>query len=68
VLKIAGSYLVFCKQVRQEIGRKKLKRQAARALAQAKQNLEVNYMEGLSIAKEPYELEREALIKQVLQQ
>jgi hypothetical protein len=32
-------------------------------LKKLKTKLEVNYLEGLSIAKEPYELEREALLQ-----
>ena len=40
---------------------KKAQAAAAKATAQAKKELSVNYMKGLSIAKEPYELEREAL-------
>ena len=36
--------------------------QADKALASARERLEVNYLEGLSIQKEPYELQREALL------
>jgi len=36
--------------------------QADKALAAARERLEVNYLEGLSIQKEPYELQREALL------
>ena len=38
-------------------------REAQKAFDEAKAQLDVNYLEGLSIAKEPYELEREALLQ-----
>ena len=38
-------------------------REAGKAFQEAKNKLDVNYLEGLSIAKEPYELEREALLQ-----
>ena len=60
-LQAAGSIFSFLQAGMARDREKEAQRQAARALAQAKQELEVNYMEGLSIAKEPYELEREAL-------
>ena len=59
--QIGGSVFSFIQAGKARDREKEAQRQAARALAQAKQELEVNYMEGLSIAKEPYELEREAL-------
>jgi hypothetical protein len=59
--QIGGSVFSFLQAGKARDREKEAQRQAARALAQAKQELEVNYMEGLSIAKEPYELEREAL-------
>lgn len=36
--------------------------EARRAISEAKKRLEVNYMDTLSVIKEPYELEREALL------
>jgi hypothetical protein len=36
--------------------------EAAKALVEARKKLDVNFYEGLSINKEPYELEREALV------
>jgi len=59
--QIGGSVFSFLQAGKARDREKEAQRQASRALAQAKQELEVNYMEGLSIAKEPYELEREAL-------
>ena len=38
-------------------------KEAEKAFQEAKDKLDVNYLEGLSIAKEPYELEREALLQ-----
>lgn len=38
------------------------KRQAEKAMAEARKKLEVNYLDALAIQKEPYELEREALL------
>ena len=38
-------------------------KEAEKAFQEAKNKLDVNYLEGLSIAKEPYELEREALLQ-----
>jgi hypothetical protein len=37
---------------------------AARAMERARKRLEVNYYEEIAIRKEPYELEREALLQQ----
>lgn len=41
---------------------KEAEQSAAKALADAKNKLSVNYLESLSIQKEPYELQREALL------
>ena len=38
-------------------------KEAEKAFQEAKDKLDVNYLEGLAIAKEPYELEREALLQ-----
>jgi vacuolar-type H+-ATPase subunit H len=40
------------------------KRDAQKAMAEAKKALEVNYYDQLAVKKEPYELEREALLAQ----
>jgi hypothetical protein len=42
---------------------KKAEAEAQKAFNEAKAKLDVNYLEGLAIAKEPYELEREALLQ-----
>ena len=59
--QIAGSIFSFGEAKKQREAMKKAQNAAAVAAAQAKKELSVNYMKGLSIAKEPYELEREAL-------
>jgi len=60
-VQIAGSIFSFGEARRQRDAMKKAQNAAAVAAAEAKKELSVNYMKGLSIAKEPYELEREAL-------
>lgn len=62
-IQIAGSIFSFGEARRQRDAMKKAQAAAAAAAAQAKKELSVNYMKGLSIAKEPYELEREALLQ-----
>ena len=62
-VQIAGSIFSFGEARRQRDAMKKAQAAAAAAAAQAKKELSVNYMKGLSIAKEPYELEREALLQ-----
>ena len=42
---------------------KKAEAEADKAMAAARKKLEVNYLAGLSIAKEPYELARENLLQ-----
>ncbi len=61
--QIAGSIFSFSEAKKQKNAMKKAQAAAAKATAQAKKELSVNYMKGLSIAKEPYELEREALLQ-----
>lgn len=63
-LSAAGSAFSFIQAGKQADIEKKAQRDAAKALAEAKKKLDVNYLRGLSIAKEPYELEREALLSQ----
>ena len=63
-VQIAGSIFSFGEARRQRDAMKKAQNAAAVAAAEAKKELSVNYMKGLSIAKEPYELEREALLSQ----
>jgi len=60
-VQIVGSIFSFGEAKKQRDAMKKAQAAAAKSAAQAKKELSVNYMKGLSIAKEPYELEREAL-------
>jgi len=52
----------FVQAGKQKKLQEKAENEAEKAMADAKKRLGVNYAEGLSIQKEPYELEREALI------
>tara|TARA_R110002051_G_scaffold173446_1_gene243775 strand:- start:9332 stop:10114 length:783 start_codon:yes stop_codon:yes gene_type:complete len=63
-LSAAGSAFSFAEANKQNKLARDAQRDAANALEEAKKKLEVNYMRGLSIAKEPYELAREALLSQ----
>lgn len=54
-----GSFIQASKQKKLQ---KEAEAEADRALAEARKKLEVNFYEGLSIQKEPYELAREALL------
>ena len=62
-LSAAGSAFSFAEAGKQNKLAREAQRDAAKALAEAKKKLEVNMLKGLSIAKEPYELEREALLQ-----
>ncbi len=52
----------FSEAARQKRLKKEAELEAERAMASARKSLEKNYMEELSIQKEPYELEREAAL------
>ena len=60
-MSAAGSAFSFIQAGKQAQAERDANKAAAKALAEAKKKLEVNMLSGLSIAKEPYELEREAL-------
>ncbi len=62
-LSAAGAGFSFAEAGKQNKLARDAQRDAAKALAEAKKKLEVNMLKGLSIAKEPYELEREALLQ-----
>ncbi len=62
-LSAAGAGFSFAEAGKQNKLAREAQRDAAKALAEAKKKLEVNMLKGLSIAKEPYELEREALLQ-----
>ena len=63
-MSAAGSAFSFIQAGKQAQVERDANKAAAKALAEAKKKLEVNMLSGLSIAKEPYELEREALLQQ----
>ena len=52
----------FVQAGKQKKLQRKAEEEADKAMADARKKLSVNYAEGLSIQKEPYELEREALL------
>ena len=55
-----GSFVQAGKQRKRQ---EEAEREAEKAFQEAKNKLDVNYLEGLAIAKEPYELERETLLQ-----
>jgi len=63
-ISAAGAGFSFAEAGKQRKIERQAQRDAEKALAEARKKLEVNYLKGLSIAKEPYELEREALLQQ----
>lgn len=63
-MSAAGSAFSFIQAGKQAQAERDASKAAAKALAEAKKKLEVNMLSPLNIAKEPYELEREALLQQ----
>jgi len=61
-LQAIGMGASFLQAGQQRKAEEAAKRQAERAMAEARKKLEVNYLDALAIQKEPYELEREALL------
>ncbi len=59
--QMAGAGMSFAQAMQQKKRMEEAEREAAKAIAEAKDLIGVNYLAGLSIAKEPYELEREAM-------
>lgn len=59
-----GAAMSFSQANKQSKLQKQAQADAQKAMDEARKKLEVNYMAGLSIQKEPYELEREALLSQ----
>lgn len=60
----ASTGMSFAQASKQNKLQKEAEAKAAEAMAEARKKLEVNFAENLSIQKEPYELEREALLSQ----
>ena len=54
----------FSQANKQKKLQKEAESEADKAMAKARASLEINYMDALSIQKEPYELQREAMISQ----
>lgn len=61
-LSAIGMGASFMQAGQQRKAQAKAEREAAKAMAAARKKLEVNYLDALAIQKEPYELEREALL------
>lgn len=63
-LTAASSAMSFAQAGNQAKAQRQAESDASKAMQEAKQKLDVNYYDKLSIQKEPYELEREALLAQ----
>lgn len=64
---LASTGMSFSQAAKARKEREEAQRLADEAFAEAKEQLEVNYLEELSISKEPYERQREALAQQAAQ-
>jgi vacuolar-type H+-ATPase subunit H len=60
----ASTTMSFVQAGQQKRAQRQAERDADQAMQEARKKLEVNYYDKLSIQKEPYELEREALLSQ----
>jgi hypothetical protein len=60
----ASTTMSFVQAGKQKKAQRQAEADADKAMQQARQKLEINYYDTLSIQKEPYELEREALLSQ----
>lgn len=58
----ASTGMSFAQASKQRKMQQKAEKEADEAMARARKELDVNFYEGLAIQKEPYELEREALL------
>lgn len=59
---VAGTGMSFAQANRQKKLQKQAEADAQKAMQEARKKLEVNYYDELAVQKEPYELEREALL------
>jgi imidazolonepropionase-like amidohydrolase len=66
-VKAIGAGMSFKQASEQQRLMREAQASAAKAIAQARGELSTNYMAGLSIAMEPYDLEREAMIQSAAQ-
>ena len=61
---VGGSAMSFTQANKQKKLQGQAEAEAAKAMLQARGRLDVNYMDALSVQKEPYELQREAMLAQ----
>lgn len=61
-LSALGTGMSFAQAGKQRRAQENAEAKAAQAMAEARKKLEVNYLDALAIQKEPYELQREALL------
>jgi len=61
---VGGAAMSFSQANKQKKLQKEAESEAEKAMASARGRLDVNYMEALSVQKEPYELQREAMLAQ----
>ena len=61
---LGGAAMSFTQANKQQKLQKEAESEADKAMAKARGRLDVNYMNALSVQKEPYELQREAMISQ----
>jgi hypothetical protein len=61
---VGGSVMSFTQANKQKKLQNEAEAEADKAMASARARLDVNYMDALSIQKEPYELQREAMLAQ----
>jgi hypothetical protein len=61
---VGSTAMSFSQANKQKKLQKEAESEADKAMAKARESLEVNYMKALSVQKEPYELQREAMISQ----
>ena len=61
---LGGAAMSFTQANKQQKLQKEAESEADKAMAEARGRLDVNYMNALSVQKEPYELQREAMISQ----
>lgn len=61
---LGGAAMSFSQANKQQKLQKEAESEANKAMAEARKRLDVNYMDALSVQKEPYELQREAMVAQ----
>lgn len=61
---LGGAAMSFSQANKQKKLQSQAEAEAAKAMLQARGRLDVNYMDALSVQKEPYELQREAMLAQ----